>query len=138
MPYIKVIQLEDKFGLVESEFKRKCLKAMTECGEVAFRYAMDLVPIGSGEFSGSDKLHEKMSYEATETRMDLKNDSDHAIYVEMGTGKYVGGSAPWVYTPDGGEHFFRTEGQPPRPFVKPAVADHEDEYLELIEETLKG
>lgn len=49
--------------------------------------------------------------------------------VDPETGK-VTGPMFWVYTPDGGETFVRTSGQPARPFMYPAAKQNRGTFLD--------
>ena len=75
----------------------------------------------------------------------------HAMYVEFGTGvvgevsnypkagelglKYAQYS--WVYTPDGGEHFYRTKGNIARPFMYPALNQNKAQIKKNIANALR-
>lgn len=64
----------------------------------------------------------------------------YAIYVEMGTGSanYPGGrGTPWAYQDINGNWHW-TRGQKAKPFLKPAAAEHGEDYKEIIRETLQG
>ena len=63
----------------------------------------------------------------------------YATYVECGTGKYYPGGrpTPWVYQDSEG-NWHRTSGQPAHPFIKPAVANHLEQYQKIIKKELKN
>ena len=65
----------------------------------------------------------------------------YAAYVELGTGIYAEGGGgrptPWVYQ-DAKGNWHYTRGNKAQPFLKPAVADHKEQYRTIIERTLKG
>lgn len=125
-------RIVDNSDLVGEELKKACLKALTECGLVAEKYAKQLVPVNTGN------LRNSVTHIVKDKEAYIGTDVDYGVYVEMGTGKFIpGGSAPWVYRDDQG-NFHRTSGQPPKPFIKPSVADHLQEYMEIIQENLKG
>lgn len=64
-------------------------------------------------------------------------------YVEYGTGvgaETGGRQTPWIYpmeTPNG-IVFAQTNGMIARPFLRPAVADHVEEYKAIVEDQLGG
>lgn len=82
--------------------------------------------------------------------------SQYAVYVEFGTGQKGNGTYPydidglsltytdhsWVYTPDGGETFRRTNGHEAQPFMYPALKSNERRIREMftadIHDALKG
>ena len=128
------IKITDNSGTVKSEFEAACLKALETCGLIAEGYAKRLAVVDTGNLrnSISHKVveDEKAAYVGTPV--------DYGVYVEMGTGKYIpGGSPPWVYQDDQG-NWHKTSGMPPRPFVKPSVSDHGEEYQDIIKSALKG
>ena len=60
---------------------------------------------------------------------------EYAPYVEYGTGLFAesGGrkDVPWHYKDDKGE-WHSTSGQPPQPFMRPALDENREEILRLI------
>lgn len=67
---------------------------------------------------------------------------EYAPYIELGTGHYAltgGGTTKpsWVYQDELG-HWHRAYPQPARPYLKPAVADHKDEYISLLVDSLEN
>ena len=69
----------------------------------------------------------------------IGTNSEYATYVEMGTGKYYPGgrSKPWSYQDENG-NWHTTSGQRAQPYLKPAVADHAEQYKNIIQAALKG
>lgn len=65
---------------------------------------------------------------------------EYAPYVELGTGVYAedgkGRKTPWMYQDHKG-NWHRTSGMPPRPYLRPAVMDHIQEYKEILREEMK-
>lgn len=59
-------------------------------------------------------------------------------YIELGTGKYASGgrTTPWSYKDENG-HWHRTSGQPARPYLRPSIEGHNDEYKAVVEQELK-
>lgn len=62
--------------------------------------------------------------------------------IECGTGQYAstGGGTPkpsWVYQDEFGD-WHRAYPQKPRPYLKPAVADHAQEFWELLKDSLEN
>ena len=64
---------------------------------------------------------------------------EYAPYVEYGTGLFADGGrqTPWSYQ-DGKGNWHTTSGQPPQPFLKPALDENREEILEIIKEALMG
>lgn len=69
----------------------------------------------------------------------IGTNSEYAVYVECGTGIYYPGGrqTPWVYKDAKGD-WHLTHGQRAKPFIKPAVAEHGEQYKRIIEAELKG
>lgn len=66
----------------------------------------------------------------------------YAPFPELGTGPYSltggGTSKPsWVYQDEFGR-WHRAYPQKPRPYLKPAVADHAQEYRNLLKQSLEN
>lgn len=62
---------------------------------------------------------------------------EYAPYIELGTGKYAEGGkgrqTPWRYKDNKGK-WHTTSGQPPRPFLRPAIENHREQYKRIIAE----
>ena len=112
------IRLEDHSAEVYKELEAACQRALEKCGLVAEGYAKKLCPVDTGNLRNSITHTvndgEKAAYIGT--------NSEYATYVEMGTG---------VYYPGG-------NGQRAQPFIKPAVADHAEQYQKIIKRELKN
>lgn len=72
----------------------------------------------------------------------IGTDVEYAPYVECGTGQYAttgGGTTKksWVYQDEFGE-WHMAFPQKARPYLKPAVADHGQEYLNLLKGSLEN
>lgn len=83
--------------------------ALEEIGLVAEGYAKRLCPVDTG------RLRNSISHAVEGDFAYIGTNVEYAPYVEMGT----------VYTD-------------PRPYLKPAVVDHLDEYRKIAEDALKG
>ena len=128
------IRLTDNSDEFIQEMKQSALRALERCGEQGEGYAKDLCPVDTGDLRNSIThtvdSGEKAAYVGT--------DSEYAVYVEMGTGKYVTGGrpTPWVYK-DAKGNWHMTHGQRARPYIKPAVADHAQQYQKIIKSELE-
>lgn len=65
---------------------------------------------------------------------------EYAPYVELGTGVYAEGGGgrqtPWWYQDDKGV-WHRTIGMKPRPYLRPAIQNHLEEYKKVLETELQ-
>lgn len=71
----------------------------------------------------------------------IKSPCGNKIDVELGTGKYAQGgngrNTPWSYKDSKG-NWHTTSGMPPRPYLRPAIENHKDEYKEVLEAEMSG
>ena len=130
------ITLEDHSDEVYKELEAACQRALEKCGLVAEGYAKKLCPVDTGNLRNSithtvSDNGERAAYVGT--------NSEYAVYVECGTGIYYPGGrqTPWVYQDEKGD-WHLTHGQRAKPFIKPAVAEHGEQYKRIIEAELKG
>lgn len=129
--------LEIKVSSRFDSYPGDALKALEMCGMLAEGYAV--INATQQKIVDTGNLRNSITHEVVPEEMAayVGTNVDYAIYNEMGTGKYIpGGSPPWVYV-DAQGNFHRTEGMPARPFIKPAVADHEPEFIQIIGDILK-
>lgn len=97
--------------------------------------AKALAPVQTGNLAGS--IHPKVLTLDKIVIGKVYTNLSYAPYVEFGTGSKGSGTypnkkanltyrmSPWVYTPDGGETFFYTEGQVAQPYMYPALKQNE-------------
>lgn len=115
------------------------LRALEKCGMTAERYAKKLAP--SPGKAGTGRLKNDISHKVVESESSVYvgTNVEYGVYHEFGTGKYTPGGRPdpWVYQDDEGQ-WHRTEGVKAQPFIKPAVADHAQQYRKIIEGEMKG
>ena len=69
---------------------------------------------------------------------------EYASYVEYGTGRRGDPSVPhtdkpyWTYYSEEQGHFVRTSGQPPQPYLVPALKNSVNEIAEIFKEEIDG
>ena len=131
------IVLIDNSDTVLEELEEAALRALETCGLIAEGYAVDLAPVAE-EYGGT--LRGSITHTVDEQKKTayIGTNVEYAPYVELGTGKYYPGGrpTPWVYQDKLGNWHY-TAGQRAQPFVKPAVADHAQEYRDVIESEMK-
>ena len=103
-------------------------------------------PVDTGNLAGS--IHPKVITEGNTIIGKVYTNLNYAPYVEFGTGSKGNGtypnkdislsyrSTPWVYTPNGGETFYRTNGQVAQPFMYPALKRNEKKIKVMFKEAL--
>ena len=102
--------------------EEQVIKALELCGIVAEGYAKDKCPVDTGN------LRNSISYkvQSDEKAVYVGTNVEYAPYVELGTGSFYQGGTPGI------------SGQKAQPYLKPAVAEHADEYKRIIKDVLKG
>ena len=130
-----VVEITDNSGLVREELQAAVLRALEVCGLTAEGYAKLLCPVYTGNLRNSI-THQ---VQPEEQAVYIGTNSEYGPYVELGTGiHYPGGrQTPWIYQ-DARGRWHRTRGQRAQPFLKPAVADHAQQYRGIIERELHG
>ena len=103
------IRIEDHSEEFLRELAARIPVALEECGLVAEGYAKRLCPVDTGN------LHNSITHTQSGDTEYIGTNVEYGPYVEMGT--------------------TRTRAQP---FIKPALADHVDQYKQIIEARLKG
>ncbi len=130
------VEFIDNSDKVLEELQAAALRALEKCGMTAEGYAKRLTPVDTGN------LRNSITHKVDESDLTvyIGTNNEYAAYVELGTGKYAesgGRPTPWVYQDDKG-NWHHTHGQRAQPYLKPAVADHNQEYRSIIEDELKG
>lgn len=144
---IKGIEItEDNTDAILKELKLARERAMTMIGIKAEKYAKALCPVGTPESTGKkgyrggtlrNSITFNLKEEEDSTTMELGTNVEYAPYVELGTGPFFEAPPEWL---EFDAH--KGSGMPgvgyvrPRPFIKPAIADHTDTYKKIIEKEL--
>lgn len=126
------VEFEDNSKEVLAALEEAAERALEKCGLVAEGYAKKLTPVDTGN------LRNSISHKVQKDTMYVGTNVEYAPYVEFGTGKYYPGGRPdpWVYKDEKG-NWHRTSGVKAKPFIKPSVADHKQQYYDIIEQELK-
>lgn len=129
------ITFEDHSAEVLEALDAAVGRALEKCGLVAERHAKKLCPVDTGDLRKSITHTvidgEKAAYIGT--------NSEYGVYVECGTGIYYPGGrqTPCVHQ-DAKGNWHLTHGQRAKPYIKPAVADHAEQYQKIIKRELKN
>lgn len=108
------------------------VRALEKCGLVAEAYAKQLCPVDTGNLRNSINH----AVDPEEPAAYIGSNVEYAAYVELGTGaeNYPGGRpTPWAYK-DGNGNWHTTRGNPAKPYLVPAVADHKDKYEQIFQQ----
>lgn len=137
------VKLEDNSGQVLSALEQATARALEIIGGKAETYAKQLCPVGTPESTGKKGYRGgTLRNSITHQQMDEKtvaigSNVEYAPYVELGTGPHFTPPPEWEQfnTPRGsgiGHGYVH-----PRPYLRPAIEDHRDEYKNIIETELK-
>lgn len=140
-----VDRLIQRFNQVANmDLKDTMVKAVT----LVHGEAKSLAPVDTGNLAGSIHMEVKANKRKLEGR--VFTNLEYAPYVEFGTGSKGNGTYPhkvkglklsykddpWVYTPDGGETFYYTEGQVAQPYMYPALKNNEKKIKKLFQDSI--
>ena len=138
------VHFEDHSHEVEEALRHACLRILEMWGIKIERYAKKLCPVGTPESTGKKgyrggTLRNSITHEVqTAERLAVGSNVEYAPYVELGTGPYFTPPPEWEQfdTPpaSGLGHSYVTA----RPFIRPAIEDHVDEYKRIMERELKN
>lgn len=129
------VEFIDNSEEVKKAFQAAAVRALEKCGLTAEGYAKRLCPVDTGNLRNSISH----AVDEAEPAAYIGTNASYAAYVELGTGIYTEGGrpTPWVYQDDNGNWHW-TAGNPAQPFLKPAVADHQQTYRNIIEDEMKN
>lgn len=129
-------------NIAEMDLKDK----MVQATKLVHAQAKALAPVDTGNLAGSIRMEVKKSGKNLIGK--VYTNVQYAPYVEFGTGSTGQGTypykvknlklsyrdTPWVYTPDGGETYYRTNGQEAQPYMYPAIKQNEKNIKKLFKQ----
>ena len=131
------IEITDNSKEVSAAIEAAILRGLEKAGLVAEGYAKKLCPVDTGNLRNSI-TH---IVDESEPAVIIGTDSEYGAYVELGTGTYAEGGGgrptPWVYQ-DAKGNWHYTRGNKAQPFLKPALADHAQQYRDILVNELKN
>lgn len=104
-----IIDAKNNADEVIADMNRKIERGLTKCAMQAVRYAKQDCPVDTGN------LRNSISYQVRGNAAYIGTSVEYAPYVEFGTGTM-------------------TE----RPYLRPAAANHSNEYKKIIRDEMKG
>lgn len=130
-------EVKDNSKEVITAMRQKVEKALEECGLVAEGYAKLNAPVDTGALRNS--ISHKVVEEEKEIACYIGTNMEYAPYIEFGTGiHYAGGRrTSWTYKDSKGK-WHMTNGQRAKPYLKPAITEHTDDYKKIIQQELKA
>ena len=138
------MQFTDNSDRALNKLERVKARILTIIGLKAEKYAKKLCPVGTTESTGKKgyrggTLRDSINFRVDEAEKTLEVGSnvEYAPYVELGTGPHFVPPPEW-------ERFEAEKGKgvgkayvKPRPFIRPAIEEHRDEYKKIAERELK-
>ena len=130
--------VEDNTGQVLSELEKASARALESIGIHAEKYAKALCPVGTTESTGKKgyrggTLRNSITHsvDAGNKTVTIGSNVEYAPYVELGTGPNFTPPPEWeqINVPKGsgmGHAYVH-----PRPYLRPAIQDHLDEYKNI-------
>ena len=130
-------EFEDNTGEILAALLNAKERGLEAIGETAVAYAVK--NITENESVDTGRLRNDVAYRVFGDDVVVGVNVSYAPYVEFGTGRYAEGGrpTPWVYKDDEGNYHW-TAGNPAKPFLKPAVSDHAQEYGNILIDSLEN
>lgn len=138
------VKFTDNSARFLRELEQTTPKILETIGLKAEGYAKKLCPVGTEESTGvkgyrGGTLRNSITHRVTGgDTLEVGSNVEYAPYVELGTGPHFVPPPEW-------ERFEAEKGKgvgkayvKPRPFIRPAIEDHRDEYERIAETILKG
>ena len=135
------ITIEDHTPELMNALENAINRGLKAVGLTAEKYAKDMCPRSSD--NNKSHLQDHIRSEVDEHTMYVGvtvMPVPYGIYVHEGTGIYAthgGRPTPWVYR-DANGNFWRTRGIKPNPFIRKAVEDHVEEYLDMLADSINN
>ena len=137
------VRFIDNSDKVLSELESAKARILELVGEKAEGYAKKLCPVGTVESTGikgyrGGTLRNSITRRVEGDVLSVGSNVEYAPYVELGTGHHFKAPPDW-------EKFTTEKGSgkgnayvKARPYLRPAIEDHKDEYKAIAERELKG
>lgn len=136
-------RFEDNSSEVLDSLTEAKERALEMVGMKIEEYAKKLCPVGTPESTGKPgyrggTLRNSITHQVEDDSVITGSNVEYAPYVELGTGPHFVAPPEW-------EQFESDKGSgvgggyvKPRPFLRPAIEDHKEEYKRIFEDQLKG
>lgn len=126
------VEFHSNLGEVLKGSEEAIARAAEIIGGMAESYAKQLCPVDTGNLRNSI-TH---TTENNNRTVVIGSSVKYAPFVELGTGKFAengdGRQTPWSYQDSNG-NWHTTSGMPPRPYLRPAIENHKDEYKHVLQ-----
>lgn len=117
-------------------------RALTKIGMRAEKFAKARCPVGTEKSTGikgyrGGTLRNSITFEVDMFEVAIGSNVEYAPYVELGTGTFYDSPPAWIQH-KGQKGSGLVKGMKPRPFLRPAIEDHLDNYLQIVKNELKN
>lgn len=135
-------EITDNSGKFLQELEQKKEKILEEWGLLAEGYAK--ANLTSFPRVDTGALRNSVSHTAQGDDEYIGSNISYAPYVEYGTGPYAEGDrpgrtdVPWLYKSEKDGKWHLSYGMKASHFLKNAIADHVDDYKQILEQELKS
>lgn len=132
------VDLTDNSPEVLEAMRQQAQVALEMCGLLAEGYAKLNITEQKAVDTGNLRNSITHKVDPDELACYVGTNVEYAPYIEFGTGEFSqtgGRQTPWVYKGSDG-NFYMTTGMQPRPYLRPAINDHMDEYKQVIADVL--
>ena len=139
---VTITKTEDNSQEIKSAVEEAKYIALTIIGLKMEKYAKALCPVGTSESTGikgyrGGTLRNSITNEVDSDTVRVGSNVEYAPYVELGTGPHFTPPPDW-------EQFTTSIGTGvskgyvhPRPYLRPAIEDHIEEFKQIMEKELK-
>lgn len=132
------VKFESHLDEVLKATSEQLARAAETIGGMAESYAKELCPVKTNNLRTSIAHTTENNGRTVVVGSAVK----YAPYVELGTGVHALGEShakkiPWHYKDAKGK-WHTTYGMPPRPYLRPAIEKHKDEYREVLKTEMSG
>ena len=126
------IDITDNSAQVRKALDDDVARALEIIGGKAESYAKALAPVDTGA------LRNSLTHSVNGEIVSIGSNIEYAPYVELGTGKEYSPPPQWIQNNAHRGAGIRKSSRKPRPFLRPAIEDHTNEYKTVIETELKN
>ena len=127
------VQITDNSAQVLAALNTATRRALEIIGGKAEGYAKDLCPVDTGALRNS--LTHSVSDDGT---VSVGTNVHYAPYIELGTGREYSPPPQWMTNNARRGKGIRQNNIKPRPYLRPAIENHTNEYKGIIENELKN
>lgn len=133
---------EDNKQAVKDALQAAKHQALVIIGTKLEKYAKALCPVGTSESTGKKgyrggTLRNSITYQVDGDEVWVGSNVEYAPYVELGTGPHFVPPPDWEQFTSTGGSGIKHAYVHPRPYLRPAVEDHKDEFEGIIASELK-